>query len=145
MEILANGLTTDLVRAYLPLILIHITPQTVQGVSNARFTVRIRHDIDSLRSVDYTFSVHPKDLDVSLMYIGSDVVDTVGVMKGLVVGNLGIAATRTTAAKRKARVDVSGLPEDTQAYVEVPSVDHPLLSEFSDRVLSSMGPKGGMS
>lgn len=135
----ADEVLADLTILHVPLLLIHISPQTVKGVGNARYQVEIKHDIDNQRSVSYEFEVLPMNLDATVVYLGADIVDTLAVHKGITIGNAALTATRTTEIKRRMSVKVSSLPELSQVYIEIPSRDHPFSDAIINRVLGYLG------
>lgn len=134
--------STDVVSSleviYCPWMLIHVSPQLLEGVANARNTIRIRHDIGMQRSVDYRFEVQANELHTSLLYLGAEIVDTIAAYTGLTIGKLELDGTRTTAEKAKLQVDFEGLTEGSQVYLDIPSRDHPLSEMLIESVLSYM-------
>jgi hypothetical protein len=138
IQMLASDVQSGVTRIYAPWIIIHMSPQAVSGVANAQYVITIKHDIDNRSSVSYKFTVRPMDLSATIMYLGADIIDTQGVYKGLVIGNLAINGARTEAAKRRFQVEFSGLPASSQVYIELPSRDHPFANAMVDAIIGGM-------
>jgi hypothetical protein len=135
VEISSTDIAAGIDILYSPWLIFHISPQILEGVANARNSIRVRHDIGMQRSVDYKFEVQAKELHSTILYLGAEIVDTIAAYTGLTIGTLAVDGTRTTAAKRQTVVNFSGLVKDSQVYIDVPGRDHPLSEMLISQVL----------